>query len=171
MSVLASREPNPSHFPPCRAAGVGPSLVCSHSPSFFSLPDLTCRDQEIIKIDGEQIALARSSLLKRVVAGKQLSDVKKLSGYQSDWEGVPSCHCLLPWPRWVGNREVKAPQRCLGLGPWEKANGIPICFLPFFQFSRKMRQRGHSSRESGQPWAAQTMVQAAQGGEDVLLSY
>lgn len=41
------------------------------------------RIQEI-KIDGEQIALARSSLLKRVVAGKQLPDVRKLSGRRTD---------------------------------------------------------------------------------------
>lgn len=64
MPLLASRKPNPSHFPSCRAAGAGPSLVCSHLPSFFSLPDLTCGDQEITEMDGEQIALARSSLFK-----------------------------------------------------------------------------------------------------------
>lgn len=96
MPPLASRKPNPSHFPSCRAAGAGPSLFCSHSPSFFTLPDLTCRDEEITEMDGEQIALFRSSLFKRVVAGKQLSSVKKLSGHRSGWEGVPSHHCLLP---------------------------------------------------------------------------
>lgn len=74
-------------FPPFhmrRAAGAGPSSVCSSSPSLFSLPYLTCRNQEI-KTDGEQTALARSSLLKRVIAGQQLPNVKKLSGYRSDW--------------------------------------------------------------------------------------
>lgn len=76
----------PKSFPPfhlCGADGEGSSSVWSRSPSLFSLPYLACRNQEI-KIDGEQIALARSSLLKRVVAGKQLPNVKKLSGCRSD---------------------------------------------------------------------------------------
>jgi len=73
-------------FPPFHlhgAAGAGLSSVSSRSPSLFSLPYLTLRNQEI-KIDGEQIVLAISSLLKKVIAEKQLLNVKKLSGYRRD---------------------------------------------------------------------------------------
>lgn len=131
MMIRAARsclaeEPNPSDL---SFSTVLPEQV----PALFVLlcplcfPSFTCTKQEI-KIDGEQIALARSSLLKRVVAGKQLQDVKKLSGYQSD-RAEPRT-CLLLW---------LAPARCLGLG---KANRrrIPICFLAFLRFSRKVRQ-------------------------------
>lgn len=118
MSCLAE-EPNPSHL------SLGTVLLPEQVPALFVLlhplcfPSLTCTKQEI-KIDGEQIALARSSLLKRVVAGKQLQDVKKLSGYWSD--RAEPCPCLFPW---------LAPARCPWLG---KANRrrIPICFLGIF---------------------------------------
>lgn len=125
----------PKSFPPFHlrgAAGAGSSSVWSRSPSLFSLPYLACRNQEI-KIDGEQIALARSSLLKRVVAGKQLPNVKKLSGCRSDRAlslvlPLPACSPATP-PGQRGDQGTAANE--------SKWNRTPICFLLFSGFLGK----------------------------------
>ena len=104
MRVGLTGEWGPQHVCYCRhgvVLGLPPPLV------YFSL----FQNVEI-KIDGEQIALASSSVLKGVFLGKQLQDVNGCQGGRR--RPVPRA-----WPRLVVPRRTREPVP--GGGVW----GLP----------------------------------------------
>ena len=86
----------------------------SSTPSLFLFQNLE------IKTDGEQIALARGSVLKEVVTGKQLRDVKGC-------QGGHGCLRLMPDAAWWSPGPLLGDAMLVWGAPWRQGDNCYHC--------------------------------------------